>query len=240
MKTPTFTIVIPTYNEKENIGRLLDTLYTLHPKAHVVVVDDSPTQDTAFEVKKRQKIYSTLHLLRRTNGRGRGSACLAGFTYVMTHFPKIDYLVEMDADFSHNPESISTLLTQVSPNTVVIGSRYVQGGRTVNWPLYRIILSRIANTYIRLLLGLPIRDNTNGFRVYPRNLLQMLNFDEIKNPGFIMLSEIAYRLKQKGAAFEEVPIVFLDRTKGKSNATIKEVLLSLVAVFRLKREYSRA
>lgn len=228
-------IVIPTFNERKNIQILISQIFKFHPQARVVVVDDNSPDQTAEVVKRLQKKYEKLDLIIRKEDKGRGASCIAGFIYVLKRYPKTTQIVEMDSDLSHNPEDIKKLITAADDQTISIGSRYVLGSVIVDWPKYRLVLSKLANTYIRFFLGIPVADLTMGFRCYSREALESLDFSKVLYRGFITLSEIAYMLKMRGFSFVEVPITLRDRTQGKSNATLSEVLRSFMAIQTIRR-----
>jgi len=228
------SIVIPTYNEKENIRELIDTVFRNQSTAHVVVVDDNSPDGTASVVKKMQKKQKRLYLLIRKKEKGRGASVIDGFSYVMNKLPGDRFIIEMDSDFSHNPADIAKLLKKKGKKIVVIGSRYVHGSKIIDWPRWRLILSKISNWYIRLVLRAPINDYTMGFRCYSRDAIKILLQKPIQHKGFITLSETAYRLHQSKFQFIEVPITLRDRTKGRSNATFFEVIRSFVAIVQIR------
>ncbi len=227
-------IVIPTYNESKNIGPLVTEIFHFHPKARIIIVDDNSPDKTQEVVRKLQKKYKRLDLLVRTRDKGRGAAVMDGFKYVLKKYPKVEYVLEMDSDFSHKPAEISWLLDKAKKNTIVIGSRYTKGSKIEDWPLSRIILSHFANSYIRFFLGIPINDYTMGFRCYSIKALRSIDFSKIHHKGFITLSESAYILHKNGFTFLEVPITLKDRTQGKSNANFAEVLRSFAAILEIR------
>ncbi len=227
-------IIIPTYNERKNIGLLIDLVFASLPKVTVVVVDDDSPDKTADIVKKKQKKYKGLDLIVRKKNKGRGASVVEGMKYILHKYPHAEYIVEMDSDFSHNPNDIPKLLQQANANTVVIGSRYVKGSTIVDWPLYRIILSRFANSYARFFLGIPINDLTMGFRCYSKKSLASIDLTKIRHKGFITLSELAYQLYKKDFLFKEIPITLVDRTRGKSNANLMEVIKSFFAIIDIR------
>ena len=227
-------VVIPTLNEKKNIGQLVQQIFSLYPDLNILIVDDNSTDGSLVLIKQLQRKCANLHLLVRTKNKGRGAACVAGFQYILSNFAQTKYVIEMDADFSHDPKEIPKLLAAGAPQTVVVGSRYVRGSKIVAWPLWRIVLSKLANFYARLVLQIPIHDYTDGFRCYSTSDLKKLNLSQIKHPGFITLSEIAYLLQKRGVKFREIPITFTDRTQGKSHATLKELLSSLKAIIEIR------
>ncbi len=225
-------IIIPAYNEQENIGGLVDELFSLGLKLDILVVDDG-NDDTSKIVKEKQINQPCLFLIKRTIKAGRGSAVLEGFKFGLQK--DYDFFVEMDADFSHQPKELHQLLNLAQPNAVVIGSRYVKGSKIVNWPLRRRIFSRLANFYANLILGIGIKDYTNGYRVYGRQAVEQIDFNKIKSSGYIVLSEIAYQLFKKGVEFHEVPTVFINRRRGASNFSFKEISEALLSVIRIRR-----
>ncbi|MFT3900085.1 MAG: polyprenol monophosphomannose synthase [Gordonia sp. (in: high G+C Gram-positive bacteria)] len=210
-------VVIPTYNERENLPIVVDRLLKALPGVHVLVVDDSSpdgTGDVADKLAKADKA-KRIHVLHRTDKDGLGKAYLAGFTWGLAR----DYavLVEMDADGSHAPEQLHRLFDAVNDGAdLAIGSRYVRGGSTVNWPKRREILSRGANTYARLALGSSVRDITAGFRAYRRAVLESFDFDAIDSAGYCFQIDLAWRAIQGGFVVTEVPITFTERAIGES------------------------
>lgn len=226
-------IVIPAYNEEENIIRLTDRLFTLDPNWEILVVDDGQDK-TANLIAERQKNQPRLRLIKRTGKLGRGTAVIAGLQYGLHN--GFEFMVEMDADFSHNPDELPELLKLAAPNRLVIGSRYVSGSKIIGWPLSRRIFSSLANFYAGVILGIGIHDYTNGYRVYGRQAVEMLDFSKIKSSGYIVLSEIAYQLFKRGVEFKERPTLFVNRSRGASNFSLKEIKESLFSVLRIRRE----
>lgn len=236
-KPETVGVVIPTYNEKENIVRLMDEIYRSAGKVRIFVVDDNSPDGTQNIVQQYTKKYpKTISLLKRKSKSGRGGAVLAGFTEAMKN-PIINYFVEMDADFSHNPKLIKSLVRKCMVKRVALGSRYVSGASIKNWSLTRKITSRLSNFYIRLVLGVPVHDCTNGYRCYSRDAVKIVLSSNIKNKGFIALSETLYLLYKRGFDFAEVPFDFIDREKGKSNATFSEIIGSIPAILKIRYKY---
>lgn len=235
MKT---AVVIPTYNEKENIAPLVEAIIGLGEDLHVIVVDDNSPDGTGEVADALAAKYANVEVIHRQGKGGRGSACLAGFRRAMQR-PEFGYFIEMDADFSHDPKDISRLLATMSRCDVAIGSRRVKGSKIVNWGWQRHIFHHFANIYARLMLGIPICDYTNGFRCYSRKALEALDFDRIQAHGYIVLSETALQLHRKGLRFAEIPIVFVNRRRGKSNTTLSEIADAFTSVIRLWRKYKR-
>ncbi len=231
----TFSIIIPTRNERNNLEQLLPVLIKLYPDSPIWIVDDDSKDKTAEFVENFSEKYPQIHLLPRKNKRGRGSAVLDGLK-VAYKDTKISYFLEMDADLSHNPLDIKKLLSESlkTPLSVIIGSRHVRGGKFINCSPFRVFLSKLANFYARLILGVPINDYTNGFRLYPKEAIKLLINSKIHEKGYITLSETAYILHKHGFNFTEVPTIFINRKVGKSNATILEFLRSLPAIIKIR------
>jgi dolichol-phosphate mannosyltransferase len=230
-------VIVPTYNEKENIIALIDAIRGSVGNVSIYVVDDnSPdgTQDLVHNYIAKHK--SNVSLIMRKSKSGRGGAVLEGFGAALKD-PAIEYLVEMDADFSHDPAQMHRLLDKRKPRTVVVASRYVAGSKIMNWPLKRKITSRLANAYIRTVLQVPVNDCTNGYRCYPRQAAISILESNVQHKGFIALSETLYFLSRSGFSFVEVPFIFTDREKGKSNASFVELLTSIPAILSIRAKY---
>lgn len=227
-------IIIPTFNEAENIGRLCERLLAMYPDVHILVVDDASPDGTAKIVEEMQPAFpERLRVLKRTGKGGRGSAVLAGFQSGLKH----DYALffEMDADFSHNPEEIPLFLKKIDEGCdVVLGSRYVPGSMIYDWGWKRTFFSRWANRYARLVLGIPITDYTNGYRCYLRSAVEALNMDVIEAKGYVVLSEVAYQLHLQGKNICEVPTIFVNRRRGISNLGWHEIKEAFLSVLRIK------
>ena len=222
-------IVIPTYNEKENIAKILIELTTLYPFAHLFIVDDNSPDKTGDIVDKFSKKNKKIHLIPRKSKKGIGKAYLHGFSEVLKKKPK--YIVQMDADFSHNPGVISEMLIEAKKVDIVIGSRYINGISVINWPLRRILLSWFANMYVRVLTMMPIMDTTGGFKCFRREVLETLNFDKINSDGYFFQVEMNYIAYKFGFKIKEIPIIFTDRHAGKSKMNGVIILEALFKVF---------
>ena len=210
-------VVIPTYNERANIQALLNQVLSLPEGFHVLVVDDGSPDGTAQLVKELQNQFPTrIHLLERAGKLGLGTAYLAGFRWGLNS--GYDFIFEMDADFSHNPNDLSRLLHACFQEgaDLAIGSRYVRGGGVINWPFNRIALSKGASIYTRLITGMPIKDPTAGFMCYSRKVLEALNLDRIRFVGYAFQIEMKFKAWRAGFKLKEVPITFQDRTQGVS------------------------
>ena len=228
---PKTLIIIPCYNESENIVRLIDALLSLDRNIEVLVVDDS-ADNTAELVRQRQVGEPRLHLIKRQGKGGRGTAVLEGFKFALAR--DYELIAEMDADFSHDPNELPKLLVASNRDEVVIGSRDLRESKIVGWPMTRTLFHYFANFYARVILGIPIRDYTNGYRIYGRGALGKLDISKIKGIGYIVLSEIAYELHKKGVKFKEVPTVFVNRRRGVSNFSLKEIKEAFTSVLRVR------
>ena len=225
-------VIIPCYNEQENIVSLVQQLLALPLNLDILVVDDGK-DNTSDLVRALQ--HKNIFLIQRTGKLGRGSAVIAGLKFGLEK--NYDYLVEMDADFSHDPIELPRLMSHADPGHVVIGSRYIKGSKIVNWPLRRRIFSRFSNIYANLVLGIGIHDYTNGYRVYGRQAIEKLDFNKIKAHGYIVLSEISYQLFRKDVSFVEEPIVFVNRTRGGSNLTLREIKEAFTSIWKIRKEH---
>lgn len=234
-------VIVPTYNEIENIEAIIRAVFVLDKAFDVLVVDDNSPDGTARKVRELQAEYpDRLFLEVRAGKSGLGTAYVHGFKWAIAK--KYDYIFEMDADFSHNPNDLEKLYAAcVSGADVAIGSRYVTGVNVVNWPLNRVLMSYYASTYVRTITGMTIRDATAGFICYRRKVLESVNLDRIKFVGYAFQIEMKYRAYANGFNITEVPIIFTDRTKGESkmsNAIIKEAIFGVIAL-RIKRMLNR-
>ena len=215
MTFPKSLVIVPTYNEKENILLMLDAILQQHECLEVLVVDDGSPDGTGDMVAAEAEKNSRIHLIRRKGKMGLGSAYVTGFKWALER----DYerVFEMDADFSHSPSDLTRFLEAAEESDLVLGSRYMkQRISVVNWDLRRLILSYGANVYTRLVTGLPISDATGGFKCFRREALQALNLDKMKSDGYCFQIETTFKIWKKGMRVKEIPIVFTDRTRGTS------------------------
>ncbi|WP_159799682.1 polyprenol monophosphomannose synthase [Flavobacterium sp. MK4S-17] len=234
-------VIIPTYNEIENIENIIRSVFSLTTPFDVLVVDDNSPDGTAQAVQALQGEFTgRLHLEIRNEKAGLGTAYVHGFKWAINN--KYEYIFEMDADFSHNPEDLEKLYQAcVNGADVAIGSRYVTGVNVVNWPLSRVLLSYYASAYVRLITGMKINDATAGFICYKRKVLESINLNTIKFVGYAFQIEMKYRAYSNGFVIVEVPIIFTDRTKGQSkmsNAIIKEAITGVISL-RIKKFLNR-
>ncbi len=224
-------VVIPTYNEAGSVEQVIDLVLAADQRADVLVVDDGSPDGTAGLVERRLAGEPRLHLERRTAKQGLGAAYRAGFAWGLAR--GYDALVEMDADLSHPPDRLGALLDGLATADLVIGSRYVPGGRTVNWARLREAVSRGGNAYVRLALGMPVHDATAGYRAYRREVLEALPVEAVQSNGYCFQVEMVHRTWQEGFQVAEVPITFTERTAGvsKMNRRIVAEALWRVAVW---------
>ena len=212
--SPQVLVIVPTYNERENIEPIIERLHASVPDAHVLVVDDGSPDGTGAIADKLAEADDRIHVLHRTAKAGLGAAYIAGFDWGLQ--AGYEVLVEMDADGSHAPEQLPRLLGATSHADLVIGSRWVPGGSVVNWPRRREILSRGANLYTRMALGVPVRDATGGYRAYRREVLEAIGYATVASEGYCFQIDLAWRTLRAGFDVVEVPITFADRERGES------------------------
>jgi dolichol-phosphate mannosyltransferase len=225
-------VIVPTYNECDNIDALLDRILALPEGLEVLVVDDNSPDGTSDLVEARRRADPRVHLLRRPGKLGLGSAYVAGFRYALEH--GAEFVFEMDADFSHDPAAIPELLETARDADLVLGSRYVKGVTVVHWPLSRLILSYTANVYTRLVTGLPVRDATGGFKCFRRRALLAVNLDHVRSDGYAFQIEMTYKVWRLGFRIREIPITFVDRRAGVSKMSRRIIWEAAGLVWRLR------
>ena len=226
-------VIIPTYNEIENMKQLLPILMKLDSQFDVLVVDDNSPDGTAAFVEKFKSENSRVNILNRAQKQGLGKAYIAGFKWGLER--KYDVLTEMDADFSHAPHHLEQILKAIETTDVVIGSRYVPGGGTVNWSLLRKIISRGGSLYSRIILGYPINDWTGGFNSWKKEVLEKINLDSIKSNGYSFQIELKYKASKNNFKILELPIIFEDRRVGQSKMSLKIVLEAFYKVWMIRQ-----
>lgn len=235
-------VIIPTYNEIENIESMVRTVLSLHKPFHVLIVDDNSPDHTPDKVMQLQQEYKgRLFLEKRDKKSGLGTAYVHGFKWALER--KYEYVFEMDADFSHNPNDLEKLYDacHFGSGDVAIGSRYVTGVNVVNWPLSRVLMSYFASVYVKMITGMKIHDATAGFMCYKREVLENINLDTIKFIGYAFQIEMKYRAYAKKYTIVEVPIIFTDRVRGQSkmsNAIIKEAVFGVISL-RIRKFFNR-
>jgi dolichol-phosphate mannosyltransferase len=227
-------IIIPTYNERQNIEPLFEAIFTVNNDVNILIVDDnSPDKTHELVEELSQGLYKDkVFLLKRAGKLGLGTAYVAGFKWALAH--SYDYIMEMDADFSHNPIYINDFLREIKTADLVIGSRYVTGGGVVNWGLGRKFISRGGGIYSRLILGIPVNDVTGGYKCFRREVLESIDLDSVKSNGYSFQIEMNYRTYLKGFRIQEVPIIFEDRRVGQSKMSRKIFLEAIMMVWRLR------
>lgn len=229
-------VIIPTYNEKENIENMVRKVFSLPKSFHVLIVDDGSPDGTADIVKKLQKEFTEqLHLLERVGKQGLGTAYIAGFKWALEK-PTYQYIFEMDADFSHNPEDLERLYDACKngEGDVSVGSRYVKNGKVENWPMSRVLMSYYASVYVRIVLGIRVKDTTAGFKCYKRKVLETIDLEAIRFKGYAFQIEMKYTAILHGFNVVEVPITFIDRQFGESKMSSKIFKEAFLGVLLLR------
>jgi dolichol-phosphate mannosyltransferase len=226
-------VIVPTYNERENIRRLIDAVLRQDGRLEMLVVDDGSPDGTGDIVREVEAVDPRVHLLARSHKMGLGTAYIAGFRWALER--DYDYVLEMDADFSHDPVHLPQFLHAVEEADLVLGSRYQQGRVTVvNWPMNRLILSYSANLYARTVTGLPVWDATGGFKCFRRSVLEAIDFSKVRSNGYAFQIEMSFRAWKRNFRIAEIPIVFVDRTEGTSKMSRSIVREAIWMVWRLR------
>ena len=225
-------VVIPTYNEAENIARLIPQVLEQAEGVEVLVVDDSSPDGTGDIVRALSEGDPRVHMLLRNAKMGLGTAYVAGFKYALTG--GYDFVFEMDADFSHSPKEIPNFLAKMKDHDLVLGSRYTKGVRVLNWPMQRLLLSWTANVWTRFFTGIPVHDATGGFKCYRIDVLRSINLDKITSNGYAFQIEMSYKVWRKGLRIGEIPIVFLDRDAGTSKMSKHIVYEAFFMLWKLR------
>jgi dolichol-phosphate mannosyltransferase len=228
-------VVVPTYNERENIERIVQEVLALPLDLHVLVVDDNSPDGTGQFVEAWSKREPRVHALHRPGKMGLGGAYIAGFKWALAN-TDARYLFEMDADFSHDPRAIPDFLQHIGSVDLVVGSRYVKGVTVINWPLSRLFLSVGANVYTRLITGMPLHDATGGFKCFRREVLEALPLDSIKSDGYSFQIEMNFHVWKRGFRIVEIPIIFTDRLVGQSKMSRRIVWEAAFMVWKLRVE----
>ena len=225
-------IIIPTFNELENLPKLLPLVFSKGDGIDVLIVDDNSPDGTASFIENEMKKNNRLHLIQRSSKQGLGTAYIAGFKYALQH----DYqlIFEMDADFSHDPNEIPRFLEEINNSDVVLGSRYINGVNVINWPMRRLLLSWFANLYTRVITGMPVHDATGGYKCFRREVLQAIDLDGVKSNGYAFQIEMNFKAWKKRFKVKEIPIIFVDRVKGKSKMSKKIVREAVTMVWKLR------
>jgi dolichol-phosphate mannosyltransferase len=225
-------VIIPTYNELNNIQKLLPEIFKICPDVNTLIVDDNSPDGTAQFVEKLSRDDMRVKLIKRLGKMGLGTAYVAGFKYALEN--NFDTIIQMDADFSHDPKELTNFLELNKIYDLVIGSRYIYGVRVINWPIRRLLLSYFANLYTRIITGLPIKDATGGFKCFKKEVLQSINLDKIKSNGYSFQIEMNFIAWKKKFKITEMPITFVDRVKGSSKMSKKIVREAVWMVWKLR------
>lgn len=224
-------VIVPTYNERENLPRMAERLLQLPVPVDLLVVDDNSPDGTGKIADALAAHYPQIHVLHRAEKNGLGRAYIAGFKWALEH--GYEFIFEMDCDLSHNPDDVPTFLTAAKNADLVLGSRYLGGIRVINWPLSRLMLSRCAGKYVKFVTGMPFTDPTGGYKCFRRRALESLNFDKIQSNGYSFQIETTHRLWMEGMRIVEVPIIFTERAEGHSKISRHIVAEALWMVWRL-------
>ena len=228
-------IITPTFNESKNIVLLIEKILKKNPSYHLLVIDDNSPDGTAHIVKRMQDDYKNIFIEEREKKSGLGTAYIHGFNWALKN--DYDYIVQIDADLSHNPDDIPRLISRLENNDLVIGSRYTSGVSVVNWPIRRLLLSYFANLYARLITGMHVKDATGGFKAWKREVLESIELDHVQSQGYSFQIEMNFRALSKGFKVTEEPIIFIDRTIGESkmSGAIMNEAIWMVWLLRIKK-----
>lgn len=237
---PSNLVIIPTYNEEENIEKIIDSISSLDVDFDILVIDDNSPDGTGDIVENLKQRYKNLNLLRRQAKLGLGTAYITGFKWAIER--GYDIIYEMDADFSHNPEDLTRLYTTcMNGIDLAIGSRYISGVNVVNWPLGRVLMSYMASIYVRMVTGLKVKDTTAGFKAYKREVLETINLDNIRSRGYAFQIEMKFTTWKFGFSIKEIPIIFTERQEGASKMSGGIFNEALWGVLKMKfRSYFRS
>lgn len=225
-------IIIPTYNELNNIQKLIPVLRENYPAIDLLIVDDNSPDGTADAVKKFMENDQQIHMIEREGKLGLGTAYVSGFRYMLER--DYEFAIQMDADFSHDPVEIKKFLKEIEDYDLLLGSRYIKGVNVINWPMSRLLLSYFANQYTRIITGLPVCDATGGFKCFRREVLEAINLDNITSSGYSFQIEMTFKAYKKGFRIKEIPIIFNDRTDGDSKMSKKIVHEAVFMVWKLR------
>jgi len=225
-------VIIPTYNELENMPRLLPEVLSKNDEINILIVDDNSPDGTAAFVQNEMKNNDRIHLIKRSSKQGLGTAYIAGFKYALQN--NFELVFEMDADFSHDPNEIPRFLEEIKDSDLVLGSRYKNGVNVINWPMRRLLLSWFANLYTRFITGMPVHDATGGFKCFRRKVLEAIDLNRVTSNGYAFQIEMNFKAWKKGFAVKEIPIIFVDRMKGESKMSKKIVREAVTMVWKLR------
>lgn len=224
-------VISPTYNERKNISSLIENVFAADSEFHLLIVDDNSPDGTAKIVEDLMKRHSNLFLKQRPGKAGLGTAYLFGFKWALER--NYDAIIQIDADMSHDPSEIREMIPLLEHNDLIIGSRYCEGASIVRWPFRRLVLSSVANLYVRMVTGLPVKDGTGGYKIWKRKVLECLNLDQVRSEGYSFQIEMNFRTWQREFKIVEHPIVFTDRTIGESKMSWSIIFEAMIIVWRL-------
>jgi len=234
---PSVIIVIPTYNERENVESLLPAVLEILPEAHILIVDDkSPDGTGQIAEECADKDPAHISVLSRKKKEGLGAAYIAGYKHALLQWPNASLFVQMDADFSHDPKYLPQMIKAADAADVVVASRYVSGISIVNWPLHRLIVSKLGTTFARTVTGMPLTDCTSGFKCYHRHVLENIGLEQIRSNGYVFQVETSFRAWQKGYKLLDFPIIFYERRQGSSKLSLAIAFEAFRVVLRLGLE----
>ena len=225
-------IIIPTYNELENLPRLLIEVLSKDNNIDMLFIDDNSPDGTAKFIENEQKNNNRIRLIKRQSKQGLGTAYIVGFKFALQR--DYEVIFEMDADFSHDPNEIPRFLEEIKNSDVVLGSRYKNGVNVINWPMRRLLLSWFANIYTRVITGMPLHDATGGFKCFKREVLEAIDLNRVKSNGYAFQIEMNFKAWKKGFTIKEIPIIFIDRVKGSSKMSKKIVREAVFMVWKLR------
>lgn len=225
-------IIFPTYDERDNIEKIVHAVLPLDPRIHVLIVDDNSPDGTGDVADRLAAEEDKVNVMHRQVKEGLGKAYIDGFKWAIER--KFDFIFEMDADFSHGPEYIRDFLREIQNHDLVIGSRYISGVNVINWPMSRLLLSYFANAYTRIITGMPLRDGTGGFKCFRREVLEAIELDKVQASGYVFQIEMSMRAWKKGFRIKEIPIIFVDRVVGESKMSKKIMREAIWMVWALR------
>ena len=225
-------VLIPTYNELDNVERITGKILQYVPNIHILFIDDGSPDGTAEHIKELIKDNKNIHILERPDKMGLGSAYVSGFKFALEK--GYEYIFQMDADFSHDPKELPNFIKAIEESDLVLGSRYIKGVNVINWPLSRLLLSYFANSYTRIITGLPICDATGGFKCFRRAVLESIDLNSIKSNGYAFQIEMTFKVWHKGFHVKEIPIIFIDRVYGESKLSKKIMWEAIFMVWKLR------
>lgn len=225
-------VIIPTYDELNNIKNLIPDILNIRPEFHILVIDDNSPDGTGEYVEELSKRDDRIKVIRREGKLGLGTAYVRGFCYMLDN--GYDFAFQMDADYSHDPKELNNFVKYAEEYDLVIGSRYIQGVNVINWPMSRLLLSYFANKYTSVVTGMPIKDSTGGFKCFNRRVLESIDFDDVNSNGYSFQIEMNFKVWKRGFKIKEIPIIFVDRVEGNSKMSKNIVWEAIFMVWNLR------